>query len=572
LSKRDEKEHDELLRQQRTLARFGEMALQSEDLDEILKEACRLVGDTLGTDLAKVVELQEDGETLLVRAGVGWNPGIVGHLRMKASRGTSEGHALSTGEPVVSSDISQEKRFDYAPFLTDHGVKAIVNVIIIGARGRPPFGILQVDSREPREFTDDDIVFLRSYANLIAAAVERLRVFGEMRNSNQELERRVAERTHALTEANRRLRAEAAERERVQEALRSASKMETVVEHLPVGAALVSPTGQIILANPEFRRFLPGCIIPSADARLGSEWRALHADGQPILPQEFPAARALRGELALNMDFVQRGAEGDRWRRVSGVPVQGEDGQVVAALVVIVDVDEERRSTELQAFLAREVNHRAKNALAVVQAALRLTRAEDVPSFVRAIEGRVAALARAQTLLAADRWSGADLHTLLRGELSSFLDDHGSGLKVVLRGKRLVLPAGAAQPFSMAIHELATNAVKYGALSKPTGRLTIEWHVERAPGAVLRFRWAETGGPPQEGPPTRRGFGSRVLSGTLRDQLGGKVSTAWEVTGLVCDIELPLDRIKRADASEFEDESMEGRKVKTESGTMEMNE
>ncbi len=213
-----------LLRQQTILARFGEFALRSDDLDEILTEACHLVGEALGTDLAKVVELQEDGETLLVRAGVGWKPGVVGVAIIQAKDDTTEGHALKTGEPMISPDIAMETRFRYPPFLTDNGVRAVANVIIIGGQDRPPFGILQVDSREPRQFTDGDTTFLRSYANLLAATVDRLRVIGDLRNG----EARLAERGRELTEANAKLRAEAEERARVEEALRQAHKMEAV--------------------------------------------------------------------------------------------------------------------------------------------------------------------------------------------------------------------------------------------------------------------------------------------------------------------------------------------------------
>ena len=92
----------ELLRQQTALARFGELALRSDDLEEILTEACRLAGDALGTDLAKVVELQTDGKTLVVRAGVGWKPGVIGVATITAEHDTSEGHALRTGEPMIS--------------------------------------------------------------------------------------------------------------------------------------------------------------------------------------------------------------------------------------------------------------------------------------------------------------------------------------------------------------------------------------------------------------------------------------------------------------------------------------
>lgn len=184
--------------------------------------------------------------------------------------------------------------------------------------------------------------------------------------------------------------------------------------------------------------------------------------------------------------------------------------------------------------------------LAVVQAALRLTRAENVSSFVQAINGRVAAIARAQTLLAADSWSGADLHMMLRDELAAYLGQSSPGPRATLDGPQLALPAAAAQPFSMALHELATNAIKFGALSSPTGSLRISWQMDEADN-ILRFRWAENGGPPVPGPPDRRGFGSRVLTTTMRMQMGGTIFMAWKSTGLVCDFAVPLPRIRPAD-------------------------
>jgi len=189
LNNTDEKELDHLkrLRQETALSKFGTLALKSDDLDEILTEACRLVGEALGTDLAKVMQLQDNGETLFVRAGVGWKPGVVGEVTLKATDDTSEGVALKTGEPMISPDIDQETRFRYPAFLTDNGVKAVANVIIIGGKDRPPFGILQIDSRTPRQFTEDDTAFLSSYANLLAATVDRLRVIGEMRNGEARL-------------------------------------------------------------------------------------------------------------------------------------------------------------------------------------------------------------------------------------------------------------------------------------------------------------------------------------------------------------------------------------------------
>ena len=225
----------------------------------------------------------------------------------------------------------------------------------------------------------------------------------------------------------------------------------------------------------------------------------------------------------------------NRWFEVSAYRT---GANTFAAL--FLNVTERRLAAERQNLLAREVDHRAKNALAVVQAALRLTRAPDVPSYMRAVEGRVAALARAQTLLAEDRWTGADLRALLRGELEPFLTD-GSGPRVQLEGAPVAVPAGAAQPLAMAVHELATNAVKHGGLATPDGGVSVTWQLETTADApLLHLRWAERRSSPLTTPPTRRGFGTRVLDATIRQQLGGRVAQHWPPEGLLCLLTVPL--------------------------------
>ena len=225
----DESEHLKLLRQQTTLARFGELALRSDNLDEILTEACRLVGEALGTDLAKVVELQEDGNTLLVRAGVGWKPGVVGAVTMKATDDTSEGHALRTGEPMISPDIATETRFKYPPFLIDNGVRAVANVIIIGGQGQAARSASCRSTAESHASSPTRTPL--SCAATPTCSRPRSTACassGRCATANEMLEARVAERTRELTEANAKLQAEAAERERVEDALRQSHKMEAV--------------------------------------------------------------------------------------------------------------------------------------------------------------------------------------------------------------------------------------------------------------------------------------------------------------------------------------------------------
>ena len=216
---------------------------------------------------------------------------------------------------------------------------------------------------------------------------------------------------------------------------------------------------------------------------------------------------------------------------------------------IMRDISARKADEARRLLLMREVDHRAKNALAVVQAVLRLTPAGEPRAFAAAVEARVAALARVHSLLAEGGWSGADLRAVAERELAPYAAPrHGGaaaqGPAVLLDGPPVPLAPTAVQPFAMVLHELATNAAKHGALSALGGRVEVRWCEGRLAGGdgVLRLRWAETGGPPVAGAPARRGFGSRVIESTLSHQLGGAVRRAWDAGGLVCDVEVPLAR------------------------------
>ncbi|PWE38677.1 histidine kinase [Pseudomonas prosekii] len=176
-----------LLRQRKVLARFGELAVASDDLEHILDEACRLVGDALETNMAKFMLLLDDGITFLVRNGVGWTPDVVGQVRVQATVGSPEWYSLETNSPVISTDVATETRFRYHHFQTENGVKAFVNVLVLGAEGERPFGIFEVDSHTPREFTESDIDFLRGYSNLLGGVLKRSKTLGVMRSTENKL-------------------------------------------------------------------------------------------------------------------------------------------------------------------------------------------------------------------------------------------------------------------------------------------------------------------------------------------------------------------------------------------------
>ncbi len=242
---------------------------------------------------------------------------------------------------------------------------------------------------------------------------------------------------------------------------------------------------------------------------------------------------------------------GDRWLLSRGQVERDSYGIPVRAAGVLVDVTERRRQEERLVLLTREVDHRAKNALAVVQAALRLTPRRDVASFANAIEGRVRALARVHSLLAEGRWTGADIRQLVEAELAPFLllvesgAVDGSAPRVAVEGPQLRIGPSAAQSLSLALHELATNATKHGALSVSGGVVRLTWNLDEG-ARVLRVRWDEQGGPLVIDVPSRRGFGSRVLDASIRGQLGGLVNLDWRRSGLACDIEVPIARLSEA--------------------------
>jgi two-component sensor histidine kinase len=171
-------EADKLRKQVSTLAEFGRGALHGDDVGVLLQEATRLVSDAIDVDLVKVLELLPDGETMLVRAGVNWAPGVVGHATIPANEGSAAGYALQTGKPVICEDVATEDRFQIPMLLIQHGVKSTVNVLVRWEDR--PFGILEVDSRQLRSFGQDDIDFLQNYANLLSSAIKRLNTQAEL--------------------------------------------------------------------------------------------------------------------------------------------------------------------------------------------------------------------------------------------------------------------------------------------------------------------------------------------------------------------------------------------------------
>jgi PAS domain S-box-containing protein len=244
--------------------------------------------------------------------------------------------------------------------------------------------------------------------------------------------------------------------------------------------------------------------------------------------------QARQDGAARQVEFrVRRPDGGTRWCLGSAVAVRDAGGRVSRIRGVTVDITERKEADERQSLLAREVDHRTKNVLAVVHAIVSLTRAEDIKQFSAAVEGRVQALARAHSLLSESRWCGAKIADLIQGELACYRTPNLERIRI--SGKGLSLHPSAVQALALAVHELASNAAKHGALSVPSGSVEVTWESR---GDQLELRWIERGGPPSE-PKAPLGFGMRVIKASVETQLSGTVEFDWGYDGLQCAIWVP---------------------------------
>lgn len=188
---------EQMVERQRVLADFGTFALRSENLDEVLTEACRLVAQAFGLDLAKVMEIEKGEQTVFVRAGVGWQPGVVGEVRLPMGERTSESYAVALGKPVCTPDIRHEDRFVFPDFMEEAGVIGMVNVPIFLPGGKA-YGLLQVDNREPWDMDAHDTEFLRTYATILGPVIDRLHKSHALREAADRNETLLHELQHRI--------------------------------------------------------------------------------------------------------------------------------------------------------------------------------------------------------------------------------------------------------------------------------------------------------------------------------------------------------------------------------------
>jgi len=318
----------------------------------------------------------------------------------------------------------------------------------------------------------------------------------------------------------------------------SEHRFRQLLQALPAAIYTTDPEGRITFYNEAAVEFAGR--RPQLGELWCVTWRLYNPDGSRLPHDECPMAIALKENLPVRgAEAIAERPDGTRrWFAPYPTPLRDSEGRLTGAINMLVDITEQKEAERQRKLLIDELNHRVKNTLATVQSLVAQTARStvDAREFHKAFEGRLLALSHAHNQLSQRRWSDAELQQLLRAGLEPYLIKGN----VTLAGDPVKVPPQAALIISMAVHELATNAAKYGALSSPDGRVHLAWttHANGA-GAELCLSWREQNGPPVQ-KPSHQGFGTRLLERGVELELGGKTLVEFAPGGLRCEIRIPL--------------------------------
>lgn len=326
--------------------------------------------------------------------------------------------------------------------------------------------------------------------------------------------------------------------------------LSTTLASIGDGVIATDPNGSVLLLN-KIAEQMTGWQGPEARGRpIWEVFRVINENTRK--PVDDPALKALReravtrfesGALLITRDKRELPVEH------CGAPIIGYDGSLAGAVLIFRDVTERRRTAQRQSMLVGELNHRVKNALAIVQslvqASLRQATSRPAQAMAQTLAERLQALHRAHDLLLESQWSGASLKAMVERELDPYRREGGP--KILIKGPDVLLPPQCTSILAMTLHELATNAVKYGALSSNTGQLGISWRTAR--GNRLLLTWEERAATMQPVPARRSsGFGMQLIDKGIRHNLGGETKLEFRPTGLHVELNVPLEPQKESRA------------------------
>jgi PAS domain S-box-containing protein len=484
-------------------------------LSEALSESPRTILQTLAETALEILDADSAGLSLLTDDGAAFYWGaIAGAWKPHLGGGTPRnsgpcGDVLDHNKPLLFSHW--EKRYPYLAEATPLAEEGLLVPFYIGNQAVGTIWVIAHSSR--RKFDAEDLRQLESMGRFASAAY----------------------RTTKLLETGEAGRAALEGIERLRE---SEHRLEQLLHALPAAVYTTDPQGRITYFNEAAVEFAGR--RPQIGDMWCVTWRLFHPDGTPMPHEECPMAVALKenrpvyGEEAI----AERPDGTRRWFAPFPTPLRNSAGELTGAVNMLVDITQRKEAERRQKLLVDELNHRVKNTLASVQSLVVQTAktAESVEEFRTSVEGRILAMSRAHDQLSRHSWAKAELGSLLQACLQPYL----SKGNLALSGKPVIIPPRAALMLCMAVHELATNAAKYGALSTPSGRVDLSWKVQgKNGGRSVRLHWAERDGPAVSAP-QRKGFGTRLLERGIQAELHGTTAIHFLHCGLECEIIIPL--------------------------------
>ncbi len=484
---------------------------RTRSLQNGLDQALSLAIELVGAEKGNIQLLDAERDVLTIAAQQGFDEEFLEVFReVSAADGSACGRALRDVERIIIEDVETDPDFaDFRWIARSSRFRSVQSTPLIGREGNP-LGMISTHWRSVHRPTDADLLALDLSARQICDFVERCRADELLRERD-----RASRQLAAIVESS-------------DDAIVSKDLSGTISSWNAGAERLFGYSAEEAIGNPITT------IIPS--------------DRQHEEP--YILDRIGRGEGIDHYETIRRRKDGtlvDVSLTVS--PVKDGQGRIIGASKIARDISERRRAESQRDLLIAELSHRVKNTLATVISIARQS-FRNVTSLDEArasFEKRLQALAHTHSRLADSHWSGVALHDVFDDELSPYRNR--SGTNVIVLGPAISVKPRHALSLGMAIHELATNAAKYGALSAEGGTVAVEWSANSGHDQ-LQIRWTETGGPPVKVPDTR-GFGRLLLERALAADLGGDVQMDFAATGLRCAIRLPLATCIVDAASEF---------------------
>ncbi|MBB3019795.1 PAS domain S-box-containing protein [Microvirga lupini] len=470
---------------------------------EVITAAQEMLGEHLRTSRVGYGEVEETARYFTTERN--WTDGTVAHqtgTHDLAAFGPEIHGALTRGETLVVHDAAQDPRTNSPEHLAAFAALEFCAVITCSLikRGRM-VAALYVHNRTPRLWSESEVKLIEDVAERTWDAVERVRTEAALRKSE----------------------------ERLQLAIQASSVVGTWDWDVP---------SNLIYADERFARLFG--IDPKVIATgvpLNSFTTGIHPKDRERIEEQI--RKALETGEHYAAEYRTIGIDG----QVHWVSAQGRcyyvAGQPVRFPGIVVDITDQKRAEEHQQLLIHELNHRVKNTLATVQsiASQTIRNAGTMEEARSAMEARLLALSRAHDVLTRENWEGAGLLEIVQEAMAPYR--HEREERIRMEGPDVRLSPRMALAIAMALQELATNAVKYGALSNERGEVRIAWSVNDAPEKRLHLTWSETSGPTVS-IPQRRGFGTRLIERSLAQDLHGKATIDFAPTGIVCTVDAPI--------------------------------